>query len=472
MGMRKTMCAGCKKKSCDGCRWDLNEKLHTIKDAVQSVSGFKHDKREGYGIVFDIGTTTIAGYLLDLQTGECLCAESCSNPQRAFGSDVISRIGFCLDEKGNSIWERMQEMQSHLMKDMEKLAAELLHTAVQGTDVKRISVVGNTAMCSLFAGISVESLGRAPFKKSYEGCIRRTGKELGFSAFAEAEVVILPSIEGYVGADALAVYHYIKETDQRKNILVVDVGTNSEIVLIGESKVYVCSAAAGPALEGGAVAQGMCGTNGAIEEVKLSGAFPREDIGCRVIGAVTPKGICGSGLVDALALLYQLQVIDQNGYLRSAVEARKAGVRERLCQRIREVDGERSVLLTDGEEPVRLTAGDIRELQLAKAAIAAAIQVLMEKVGITAEDICQVYLAGAFGSYIKKESALTIGLLPKIEPERIIQTGNCAALGGMMALLSEEVLKKMEESAREIEHIELAEEKTFENTYLNCIMFP
>lgn len=470
--MKKTMCAGCKKKSCDGCRWDLSEKLHTIKDAVQSVSGFKHDKREGYGIVFDIGTTTIAGYLLDLQTGECLCAESCSNPQREFGSDVISRIGFCLDEKGNSIWERMQEMQSLLMKDMEKLAAELLHTAVQGTDVKRISVVGNTAMCSLFAGISVESLGRAPFRKPYQGCISRLGRELGLFSFAEAEVIILPSVEGYVGADALAVYHYIKETDDRKNILAVDVGTNGEILLIGEKNVYACSTAAGPALEGGAVAQGMCGTKGAIEEVKLSGAFPREDLMCRVIGGGRPEGICGSGLVDALAVLYQLKVIDENGYLRSAAEARKAGVRERICQRIREEAGVRSVLLTEEDAPVYLTAEDIRELQLAKAAIAAAIRVLMEKAGITAEEVCRVYLAGAFGSYIKKESALTIGLLPNIEPERIIQTGNCAALGGMMALLSEEVLKKMEESAREIEHIELAEEKTFEGHYLNCIMFP
>ena len=253
--------------------------------------------------------------------------------------------------------------------------------------------------------------------------------------------------------------------------MIVDIGTNGEIILIGK-EVYACSTAAGPALEGAAVTQGMCATEGAIEAVSLVGNFPREDIYCKVIGNGKPEGICGSGLVDALALCREIGIIDASGYLRSSEEARRAGVRERICQRIEQKNGERKILLTTKEAPVYLTAEDIRQLQLAKGAVSAAVQLLLEKEGITTEEISQIYLAGAFGSYINPENAMKIGLLPKVEKEKIISLGNGAALGGSLALFSENEIAEMQQDAEHIKHIELAREPMFETYFMNGLSMP
>ncbi len=477
--MKKKICAGCRKPSCDGCRWNMKEKLHTNKTkTIGPMSGLANGGKGDYGLVFDVGTTTVAGYLWNMQTGECICAESMANPQRKYGSDVVSRITYCLDEKGTCEEKRLQELQKMIVEALDYLAGNLASSVLQteeglpGCNIRKVVVVGNTAMCSIVAGISVESLGKAPFKLPYFQSVRCRGSELGFVHLRETDFVTLCAIDGYVGADALSVYHYVKEMDHRKNILAVDIGTNGEIILIGENKIYACSTAAGPALEGAAVTQGMCGTEGAIEEVKLIGSFPLEDILCRVIGEIKPQGICGSGLVDALALLYKLQVIDKDGYLRSRDEARKAGARERICQRIIEIGGERKFLLADETYPVYLTAGDIRQLQLAKGAIAAAIQILLDKADLNVGDLSGIYLAGAFGNYIKTESAIAIGLLPGVNKDMVMPIGNCAALGGAMALLSEDAIKEMEQSALEIEHVELAKERDFEKYFVQFMSMP
>ncbi len=477
--MKKKICAGCRKPSCDGCRWNMKEKLHTNKTKTMGqLSELANGGKGDCGLVFDVGTTTVAGYLWNMQTGECICAESMANPQRKYGSDVVSRITYCLDEKGMCEEKQLQELQKMIVEALDHLAVNLDSSVSQTEEgllrcnIRKVVVVGNTAMCSIVAGISVESLGKAPFKRPYSQSVRCKGSELGFVHLRETDIVILCAIDGYVGADALSVYHYVKEMDHTKNILAVDIGTNGEIILIGENKIYACSTAAGPALEGAAVTQGMCGTEGAIEEVKLIGSFPLEDILCRVIGEVKPQGICGSGLVDALALLYKLHVIDKDGYLRSRDEARKAGARERICRRIIEIGGERKFLLTDEAYPIYLTAGDIRQLQLAKGAIAAAIQILLDKAGLTVGEFSGIYLAGAFGNYIQTDSAIAIGLLPGVNKDMVMPIGNCAALGGAMALLSEDVIKEMEQSALEIEHVELAKETDFEKYFVQFMSMP
>ncbi len=471
--MKKKMCAGCRKENCDGCQWNLRKKLHTNKEELLAEQPEHIDKKAaGYGLVFDVGTTTVAGYLWDLQTGKCLCAQSCPNPQRALGSDVISRISYCMAADGAYEEARQKKMQQMIVQALDKLAGDLLVSAEVEESVARVIVVGNTVMCSILAGKPVKELARAPFKKPYANSIRWKGHELCLTGLSQSEVIILPAIESYLGADALAVYRYVKKNDDRNHILIVDIGTNGEIILVGKEAVYACSTAAGPALEGAAVTQGMCATEGAIEAVSLVGNFPREDIYCKVIGNGKPEGICGSGLVDVLALCLEIGIIDASGYLRSCEEARRAGVRERICQRIEQKNGERKILLTTKEAPVYLTAEDIRQLQLAKGAVWAAVQLLLEKEGITTKGISRIYLAGAFGSYINPENAMKIGLLPKVEKEKIISLGNGAALGGALALFSENEIAEMQQSAGRIKHVELAKEPMFEEYFMKGISMP
>lgn len=478
MNVMKIRCAGCRKENCDGCSLNPGKRISSVKDKTLSFPrNFEIEEGEGYGIAFDVGTTTVAGMLADLKSGEVLAAKTCVNPQRIAGSDVVSRIVYCREKE-----ENRKRLQMLMVKKLDELARELCLQAAEeawqkkdasseNVRVDRVTVVGNTVMCELLLGLDLKGLAKAPFHKEYHGSVTVKGSDLSFDYLGNAEVIVLPSVEGYVGADALAVYTYIKQDDSAGNILAVDIGTNSEIVLIGKEKTYACSAAAGPALEGASVTQGMGAASGAIEKVGLLGRFPRQDICCSVIGDGEPKGICGSGLVDALCVLRQLKVIDDTGYLFSCQEARKAGVPEQICRRISTFRGENRILLTDNESPVYLTAGDIRQLQLAKGAIRAGMEILLGKAGITGGEISRIYLAGAFGSYIKKESAVRIGLLPHVQEEKITQTGNCAGTGALMALMNQDVIRDMERSAEKIIHVELADEKRFQELFMGFLAF-
>lgn len=472
--MKKKKCAGCRKQSCDGCSLSAGSKLTNAKNrGILLPPDFLPEKQVGFGLAFDIGTTTVAGMLFDLETGKQLGTETCVNPQRKFGADVISRVAFGRSEK-----ENQKQLQQLLVKKIDEMARQLWMDAAENQigidDVKKIgkmTAVGNTAMCEILAGCDLTGLAKAPFQKAYQGSLSVKGESLGFVFLKHTQIIILPSIEGYVGADALAVYTWVRHQDNRRNLLAVDIGTNGEILFVGEQKAYACSAAAGPALEGAAVEQGMGAAPGAVEGVVLAGSFPREDVFCKVIGGCKPKGICGSGLADALALLKRLGVIEKTGCLLTREEASKAGIRERICRRISERNGEVRFLLTDEENPVYLTAGDIRQLQLAKGAIRAGIEVLLEKEECGIEEINHIYLAGAFGSYINIESAKEIGLLPFIDRRRITHTGNCAGTGAVMALLSQKTIEEMERSAEEVIHIDLAQTEGFRQHFMEYLNF-
>lgn len=478
----KRNCPGCRKKSCDGC--SLSVRTGPNKGKLQLFpSDFTAEKQSGYGISFDIGTTTVAGMLWCLETGRFLAAETDVNPQKKFGRDVISRLAYAgageekQKELQKTIVDKLDEMAQKLWKGYclketgEVCQAEAPEGKALSHKVMRVTAVGNTAMCEILAGSELSGLFGAPFQKAYRGSLCQTGRTLGFRTLAQAKITILPSIEGFVGADALAVYTWVKHQKKEVPVLAVDLGTNGEILLIGAEETYACSAAAGPALEGGAVCQGMQAAAGAIEDVELRGSFPGQDIICKIIGETGPKGICGSGLIAALALLRELGVIDREGSLLGAEEARKKGVPERICRRISGEMGENRILLTNEEAPVYLTAGDIRQLQLAKGAIRAGIEILLKKAGYRKEQLKKIYLAGAFGSYIKIEAATAIGLLPEVGPQTLIQAGNCAGTGAAMALLSPAVEKEMEKSAENIVHIELAEEANFQPLFLKALQF-
>ena len=477
MNVMKIRCAGCRKENCDGCSLNPGKRISSIKDkALSFPRNFKIEEGEGYGIAFDVGTTTVAGMLADLKSGEVLAAKTCVNPQRIAGSDVVSRIVYCREKE-----ENRRRLQNLIAEKLDELAFELCRQVEEGRQipdvpqekvtVDRVTIVGNTVMCELLLGLDLKGLAKAPFHKEYCDSVTVKGSDLSFVFLKNAEVIVLPSVEGYVGADALAVYTYIRQEDPGENILAVDIGTNGEILLIGKEQTYACSTAAGPALEGASVTQGMGAAPGAIEEVGILGRFPRQDIYCRVIGDSEPKGICGSGLVDVLSVLRQLKVIDDTGYLPGCQEARKTGVPEQICRRLSTLQGENRFLLTDSNTPVYLTAGDIRQLQLAKGAIRAGIEILLRKAKITEDEISRIYLAGAFGSYIKKESAVKIGLLPDIPEDKITHTGNCAGTGALMALLNPNLIRNMEKYAEEMMHVELADEERFQELFMRFLAF-
>ena len=487
MAGRTGKCPGCKKKICDGCSLYTGGSFKSSKSEVSYFpSDFAPQPQKGLGIALDLGTTTMAASLWNLKEGRRLAVETCVNPQRFAGSDVVSRIVYSRQSD-----EQAQKLRSVLIQKLDELAKKLCAEAggeesayegkisenadagIEGLkeQIKSVTVAGNTAMGEILFGVSLDGLAAAPFQKGYQGCLERKGGELGFSFLENARIILLPAVQGFVGADALSVYTWIKKTDFRKNLLAVDIGTNGEILLIAEEKTYACSAAAGPALEGAAVSQGMGAAPGAIEEVGLLGSFPRQDIYYKTIGDADPAGICGSGLVDALAVLRKLGVLDETGYLRTRQEAAKAGIPAAVCQRLDSVNETNRILLTNVNSPVFLTGNDVRQLQLSKAALRAGIEILLRKAGLTGQDIHCLYLAGAFGSYIKPESALLIGLLPDIPAEKIIAVGNCAGTGAAMALLSGQLRQEMESCSREICHIELAQEAEFEKIFLESIAF-
>lgn len=489
-------CPGCKRESCDGC--GIYRKLNTNKQLmVQFPESFRAESGEGLGISFDVGTTTLAGMLWNMRDGALLDAETAANPQAVFGADVVSRIQAAvesreklnrmqallvkkLDEMAGIMWRRVQQREEGNSADRSKSSTGEKGSAIG--NVTKVTVVGNTAMCEIFMGMKPEGLSQAPFTQDYQGIRKMTGGTLGFQFLKETKIDVLPAIGGYVGADALAVCSYVNYQEQEvyhrgeNKILAVDIGTNGEILLWCNGKRYACSTAAGPALEGGAVSQGMRAAAGAIDKVSLNGSFPMQDLVCRVIGGEKSVGICGSGLLDGLAVLYRIGVVDDTGYMRSAGEAEKEGVPRRICRRIeeggREGKGRRRVLLTNTAQPVYLTADDIRQLQLSISALRSGMEVLMKKAGIQAKELDRIYLAGAFGCYIDIESSIAIGLLPDDCRKKIVQAGNLAGTGAAMALLSTKVLGEMEEKAASLVHVELAAEEDFKELFLSHMNFP
>lgn len=467
-------CPGCRRISCDGC--GIYQKLNTNKHAgVLFPDNFRICPREGLGISYDVGTTTLAGMLWDLQTGTLLGVETDANPQAVFGADVIRRVQAAVDNI-----ENLKKMQELLTQKLDEMAEKLMRSMEKeehgtGGRINKITLVGNTAMCEILMGIEPKGLFRAPFVPDYKNTIQVEGGRLGLRFLKDAAAIILPPIGGYVGADALMVSAYVSQKAPGKKILAVDIGTNGEILLQFKGRRYACSTAAGPALEGGAVSQGMRAAKGAIDRISLCGSFPMQDLAVRVIGGTKARGICGSGLVDALAMLYRVGVLDHTGYMRSAAEAKKEGAPEKICKRI--VEGsregeERRFLLTNESAPVFLTAGDVRQLQLSISAIRSGMEILLKKAGCKAEELDAVYLAGAFGCYIDIESGIRTGLFPDVPAEMLIQAGNLAGTGAAMALLSEETRRSMEEEKDQFTHVELAGEEDFQELFLDHMNFP
>ena len=418
-----------------------------------------------YGMAFDIGTTSIVGTLLHLETGEELAAVGSVNPQTVYGGDLMSRIAYAqFDEK------KLVALRAKVLNAINGFIREACASAgVSREHVYKIVVVGNTCMHHIFLGVDVTFVGLAPYAPAVSDGIVVPAGDLPLKTAPNAQVCLLPIVAGFVGADTMAcvLATRIYESDELRAL--VDIGTNGEVVMGSKERLMACSAPAGPALEGAQIRHGMRGAMGAIEAVRID-----DDVHCSVIGSARAIGICGSGLIDACAKMVGAGVIDGMGRLGPPADLERLPAA--VVARLRTGDaGVEFVLVWDAHagkgEDVTLTQGDIRQLQLAKSAIYSGIVLLQRVMGIDDADLAELMLCGGFGNYINTESAVAIRLLPDIALDRISYVGNAAHLGAQMSLLSERERTRAEELARRIEHVALAARPDFQDIFIDGMSF-
>ncbi|MDR3585705.1 MAG: ASKHA domain-containing protein [Desulfosporosinus sp.] len=419
-----------------------------------------------YGLAIDIGTTTVVAYLMDLNNGTVVTSGAVTNPQQVFGADVISRITHASQGP-----ENLLQLQEKVMNGLNGIITRLSQeSGVSPEEIYQTVVVGNTTMTHLFLGIDPTFLAPAPFIPVFRQTVKVEVRELGLSILGTGNVVVLPNVAGYVGADTVGVMLAAKADRLPGVSLIIDIGTNGEIILTGKGRILTCSTAAGPAFEGAEIKYGMRAAEGAIEGVSID-----EDVKLTVIAGGKPRGLCGSGLIDAIAEMLKVGVIGSSGryaYKSDQLAKLPPLVRERL----RQTERASEFVLVWGKdsasgEDIVLSQKDIRELQLAKGAIMAGIMVLLQEMGSSPQEIDRILLAGAFGNYIKKESALKIGLLPSLPLVRITTIGNAAGDGAKMALLSTEERARAEFLALRAEHIELSTKKDFQVEFIKALAF-
>ncbi|MBN1505561.1 MAG: DUF4445 domain-containing protein [Sedimentisphaerales bacterium] len=414
------------------------------------------------GVAVDIGTTTVVAKLIDMVDGHCVATQSSLNPQTRFGDDVISRIHYA-QSLGH-----LAELQAVIVDCLNHLVRQLCHQShVETSSIYEACVVGNTTMNHIFLRFPVEQLGLAPYRAWSVDAHDVPPAQLHLEMNASGNIHCVENIAGFVGSDTTAVALAVDVESAAETTLVIDIGTNGELILGMGGMLYAASCAAGPALEGARIRHGSRAADGAIEAVVASG----DDISLDVIGAATPRSICGSGLIDAVAVLRDLGVIDATG--RFIGREQLGQLPGHVSSRMIESDGGTAFCLAFNprtlQPAVTLTQRDIREMQLAKAAIRAGSRVLLNKLGLRDSDIQSVLLAGAFGNYIRPASAVRIGLLPSVPLDRIHFVGNAAASGAQMLLLSDECRQKAAGLARRIQYVEIAHEKDFTEIFAEAM---
>lgn len=420
----------------------------------------KSDNLPVYALAFDIGTTTIVSYLLDISCEKQICVSSIRNPQTAYGADVISRCEYQLKQDSGRLTELIRSA-------VDSLAAQNAEKAgIRCQDICFAVIAGNTCMQHLYLGISTESLIRAPYTATADELQLVNSSDLGLHIHPLAKTAVLPAIAGFVGGDTIGVMLSLPEETFDRLTLILDIGTNGELVLGDRFRRYTCSTAAGPAFEGAKISCGMRGAAGALDHVTLENG----QLKLSVLEAKEPVGICGSGLIDLVSCLLKLGILSARGRILKP-EKWKPEIAALYSARLTKRDGVSAFLITDDENGIYITQKDIREVQLAKAAIATGIEILCQKMGVTVSDIHSVLLAGAFGNYMSPQSACDIGLIPAMLLKRIRSIGNAAGEGAKLAALNSEILNKSSKIAKETCFIELASSKVFQEEYLQKLNF-
>src|SRR5881409_2077704 len=418
-----------------------------------------------FGLAVDIGTTSVVSTLIELESGEQLGSVSSLNPQAVFGGDLMSRIAFAQFHPGN-----LRKLHTRIVGLLNQHIEEICRqSGVLAKWIYKVVVVGNTCMHHILLGIDPSHVGLAPYAPVMRHAVTLSARELFLKVAPEARVCLLPLVAGFVGADAVGVALATRIYDSTEIRIAVDIGTNGEVLLGSRDRLWACSAPAGPALEGGQIRHGMRGAFGAVDRVTVD-----DDIHVHTIGETAALGICGSGIIDLLAGLLDAGAIDWTGLIQ--VDGRDA-LPPRLRDRVVMRGEERQVIvLRPGEagalQEIVLTQDDVRQVQLAKGAIASGVAMLQRVAGVPPERVAELMLAGGFGNYVSIESALRIGLIPPLPRERIRYVGNAASLGAQLCVLSETERARAEVVAGRIEHVSLAAHPDFEEIFVDAMNFP
>ncbi len=437
------------------------------------VAAWPGPKTARFGLAIDVGTTSLAAAIVSLSDGKVAASAATLNPQVAFGADVISRIGHAIETPAGG---------AHLMEavrgGLASLVEQLQHAAGCLADETVVaSVAGNPTMMHAWLGVPVGSLGWAPYAAAWSDAMTVKAGMVGLPIHRNANVLVFPLIRSHVGGDAVAAavacsLDRRRPGESRAPRLLVDLGTNTELLLAYDGRLLATSAAAGPAFEGVSIRNGMRGAPGAIDVVAIS---RKGEVGVHTIGGLPARGICGSGLIDAVAGLLRAGIVTASGYLRRAEEVSgTAGLADRLAP----LGGQQAFTLVNaldaeaGLGPVVVTSRDVREVQLAKGSILAALTLLCRHAGLEPTDLDTLLIAGAFGSCIRKASALRIGLAPPIDPERVQLVGNAAGVGARLALLDREVFDRARALASRAEYVELAAHPAYQATFMDALAFP
>ncbi|MFQ5711365.1 MAG: ASKHA domain-containing protein [Candidatus Geothermarchaeales archaeon] len=413
-----------------------------------------------YGLAVDIGTTKMAGFLVDLVKGEVVATCPMVNPQIPYGEDIISRITYAT--RGA---EGLKKLQGLVIGGINQMLRNCCKEAdIDPKEVYEVAAVGNTAMHHIFLGIYPRHVALSPYPPAVRRGLNVGASKLGVRAHPQANIYVLPNIGGFVGADNVGVILATRMHESEEVTLTLDIGTNTEIVLGNKEDILVCSCASGPAFEGAHITHGMRALTGAIERIAVD---PETlEVSYRTIDDAKPVGICGSALVDAPAEMLKAGIINVSG----------AFMRDLDHPRVRR-DGSPEFVVAWSEETatgrdIVITQGDIRELQKAKAAMHAGAAILMARKKIMEEDIDRVLIAGAFGSYVDPESARTIGMYPEVPLGKVRVVGNAAGTGAKMALISREERRKAEEISQRVRYYELAADPRFEKEFIDSLHLP
>jgi uncharacterized 2Fe-2S/4Fe-4S cluster protein (DUF4445 family) len=451
--------------------WKVTVAIHDNKDIIAIYPGLETDC---YGLAVDVGSTTIAAHLTELSSGQILSSAGAMNPQIKYGEDLMSRVSYAMMNP-----DGVKEMTNAVREALNNLANEVAKEAsINATDILELTVVGNPVMHHLLLGINPVELGGAPFALATGEAITINARDLGLSLHPAARVYVLPCIAGHVGADTAAMI--LSESPQKNNemTLLVDIGTNAEIVLGNKEKLAACSSPTGPALEGAQISSGQRAAAGAIERVRIDKETLQSRfkiIGCELWSNdpdfaekskhLTISGICGSGIIEAIAEMYLAGIITSDGQ----VNGNLAHPRIRQDGRVfayKLYDGH----FKDDDVTIRITQQDVRAIQLAKAALFAGVQLLMDHLEVT--QVERIALAGAFGSHIDTKYAMILGLIPDCDLKNVFSIGNAAGDGALRALLSKKARAEIEEVVENVEKIETAVEPKFQAYFVNALAIP
>lgn len=411
-----------------------------------------------YGVAVDIGTTTVASTLLDLHTGQVLAKASSVNPQTVIGGDVLSRIEYTMTNENG-----LAELQSLILNRLNELTAELIEKAgIQKEYVDCFSIAANCTMLHLLLGVNPESIAMAPYKPVFTKEHIIKASQIGLTSGSEqAMFYCLPSVSAYVGADITAGIKITKIYEAKKNVMFIDIGTNGEIVLSLNGKLSACSCAAGPALEGMNITCGMRAAKGAIEHINYTG----DSFKVQTINNVPPIGICGSGVLEAMAALLDAGIVEPSGRISKNLSKHQESfvIREGKST---------SVKIVDNEKPIVFSQNDIRQVQLAKGAILSGFTALMKAKNLDLDVLDEVIIAGQFGSYLNEETLIKTGILPESARGKVRYIGNSSLSGAILCLLDQVASMELNQLATNIDYFELAMFPGYTDLLMKCLKFP